>query len=292
VIRAFVLTALLLLPYGAVAFSAPLDPSSFAYDNSVALKVTYGSSATKDGVSLREVSFESTTRHTITGVLVPGVGKGPFAPVLWVHWLGDPPTTNHTEFESDAIALAKRGVTSLLIDAMWSQPHWFNKVRSTETDYRDSIAQVVDLRRSLDVLLAQPNVDSSRLAYVGHDFGSMYGAVLAGVDPRPQWYVLLAGTTTFSEWYLLGKKPKNVDAYVAQMAPLDPLPYLTRAKAKGYLFQFSSHDEYVTNEKELQYFGAAPLPRGMFVYDVDHSMATQAATRDRIAWLTDKLGLR
>ena len=47
---------------------------------------------------------------------------------------------------------------------------------------------------------AHPQIDEARLAYVAHDFGAMYGAVLAGVDPRPQWYVLMAGTPVFSDW--------------------------------------------------------------------------------------------
>ena len=47
-----------------------------------------------------------------------------------------------------------------------------------------------DLRRALDVLLAQPGVDPKRIAYVGHDFGAMYGAVLAGVDRRVSVWAL------------------------------------------------------------------------------------------------------
>lgn len=270
--------------------AAPLDSSSFSA-SPLPVHFAFGASSSREGVRMRALSFSSPTGHTVTGLLVYGNGRGRHAPILWVHWLGEPATTNHTEFMNDAIALAKRGATSLLLDAPWAKPHWFSQLRTTDTDYTDSVAEIVDLRRALDVLLAQPNVDASKLAYVGHDFGSMYGAVLSGVDPRPQWYVLMAGTTTFSEWFLLGKKPADVAAYVAKMEPLDPLPYLTRGRARGYLFQFSAHDEYVTREKELQFFEAAPLPRAMYLYDVDHSLATPLATHDRLAWLADRLEL-
>ena len=286
VLSLFVLCAALVAPSSA----APLDSSSFSA-SPLPVRFAFGASSSREGVRMRALSFSSPTGHTVTGLLVYGNGRGRHAPILWVHWLGEPATTNHTEFMNDATALAKRGATSLLLDAPWAKPHWFSQLRTTDTDYTDSVAEIVDLRRALDVLLAQPNVDASRLAYVGHDFGSMYGAVLSGVDPRPQWYVLMAGTTTFSEWFLLGKKPADVAAYVAKMEPLDPLPYLTRGRARGYLFQFSAHDEYVTREKELQFFEAAPLPRAMYLYDVDHSLATPLATHDRLAWLTDRLEL-
>jgi hypothetical protein len=119
----------------------------------------------------------------------------------------------------------------------------------------------------------------------------MYGALLAGIDQRAQSYVLMAGTTTFSEWYLLGEKPADVQAYIAQMTPLDPTKYLAQSKANAFYFQFSAHDRYVTPEHELQFFQAAPLPRTMSVYDVDHSLSTPNASRDRLAWLTEKLRL-
>ncbi len=76
--------------------------------------------------------------------------------VLWVHWLGEPATTNHTEFLADARALAARGVVSLLVDMPWSQPNWFESVRKPETDYDDVVAQVVTLRRALDCLSGCP----------------------------------------------------------------------------------------------------------------------------------------
>ena len=151
---------------------------------------------------------------------------------------------------------------------------------------------MIDLRRSLDALLHEPDVDASRVAYVGHDFGAMYGAVLSGVETRPQWYVLMAGTTSFSNWYLLGKKPDDVPAFVAQMAPLDPGPFLARSAAKGFLMQFSAKDFYIAPVEERAFAANVPKPiRTVKFYDVDHSMAIPAATKDRLDWLYEKLGV-
>jgi predicted esterase len=317
VFRALVLAAsLFCASFPPAACADPLDASQFVYDASAPLDVHVVSSGVRDGVQSRIVTFASTGgRIGRAEILAPQQASGMSGGVLFVHWLGDPATTNHTEFEPDAYALAKRGATCVLIDAMWStvwwpkDRDWFTQIRSTDTDYANSIDQVLDLRRALDLLQAQPGVDRNRIAYVGHDFGAMYGAVLAGVDPRPRWYVLMAGTTSFSEWYLLGRQPADKAAYIAQMAPLDPLPYLSRSHAQGFFFQFATIDRYITPEKETAFFSATmppcgyqrgvasydngPTPCGMILYpDADHSLSVPDAMKDRLEWLGQRLFAR
>jgi pimeloyl-ACP methyl ester carboxylesterase len=281
----------------AKAPAAPLPVSAFDYapmafsSDSISRDAGDG---TMRGVVTYNVGNRTQTAEIIAPKAVPGAGKASPPGVLFVHWLGDAATTNHTEFEADAIALAKRGAVCVLLDAMWSTTvpgngnDWFEKGRTTKTDYANSIRQVIDLRRALDLLLSE-NVDPKRIAYVGHDFGSMYGAVLAGVDTRPSYYVLMAGNPSFSNWYLLGKKPADVPAFVKQMEPLDPMPYLARATAKAFLFQFATHDDYITNPDAMAFAAAAPLPRGVFLYNTDHALKVPDAAADRIAWLETRL---
>ena len=266
-------------------FAAALAASAFAYTPSGTLNAHSG---TENGVAVDRFTFAD-RRYGFDGVIVHGTGSGKHPGVLFVHWLGDEKTSNTSEFHDEQLVLAKRGVTSLAVNAPWSRGDWFDKVRTPATDYQDSIDEVARLRVALDILERVPGVDTNRIAYVGHDFGAMYGAVLAGVDPRPKWYVLMAGTTSFAQWFLLGVKPPDVAAYTAQMAPLDPPAYLARSTARAFLFQFSSHDHYITAEQETQFFAAAPLPKAMALYDVDHSMKTAAAEDDRTAWLLEKL---
>jgi dienelactone hydrolase len=290
---AFAATAIALLLGGGVARAAALPASAFAY-TPIPLDVHVVSTAAAGGVRTSIVTFASTPQRRVSAETVAPVSGANQPGILFVHWLGDAPTTNHREFERDAHVLARRGITCVLLDASWSTvttngADWFFKVRSTSTDYANSIAQVIDLRRGLDLLVAQPNVDPDRIAYVGHDFGSMYGAVLAGVDPRPRFYVLMAGVPSFATWFLLGKAPADVPAYRAEMAPLDPPLYLGRATAKGFMFQFAAHDEFVTAEHANAFFTAAPLPRAMFVYDAKHDLDIPLARADRIAWLSQRL---
>lgn len=59
-----------------------------------------------------------------------------------------------------------------------------------EMDRQAEIHAVVDLRRGIDLLLARPDVDPRRLAYVGHSYGAQWGAILSAVDKRIKTAVL------------------------------------------------------------------------------------------------------
>ena len=120
----------------------------------------------------------------------------------------------------------------------------------------------------------------------------MVGALLAGVDRRPRYYVLMAATPKFSDWYLLGKTIPDRAAYVARIAPLDTLAALEHSRAKAYLFQFSSVDKYVSAADARAFFEAAPMPRGVYYYDTEHSLHIPAAFDDRQNWLVDQLFTR
>lgn len=284
--RAVVLFATLALSFGAASAKGLYD-----YEPSKTGPVTYGPERTlAAGVTARSIEYQSASGQKVTGEIISGTASRPQPGVLFVHWLGEPATTNHTEFEGDATALAAQGVTSILIDTMWSAPKWFRHMGSSvDGDTKETIDQVIDMRTALDVLLAQKNVDAGRIAFVGHDFGAMLGALMASADTRPQYWVYLAGNPVLTNWYTLGKTSPTHDQYVAAMAKFDVLAALRSSKPKAVLLQFSAHDEYVTQDEATTFFNAAPLPRGAFFYDIDHSLATPQAFKDRQAWLKSQL---
>jgi predicted esterase len=230
-------------------------------------------------------------KDVVRGRFVESDGGRLHPGVLFVHWLGDPKTTNLTEFLPEALALARdSGVTSLLIDTMWAKPDWFEKGRTTQTDYDDSLRQVAQLRGALDALAERAKVDAMNLAFVGHDFGAMYGAVLAGFDHRPRYFVFIAGVPTFAEWYLLGAKPADEAAYVRQMTPLDPVAYLPESTGSDYLYQFALKDRYVPLPKARAFFDASPGPKTLAFYTDDHGVRSNLAVADRLHWLEERLG--
>jgi dienelactone hydrolase len=284
------LTLALLPVLSATLVQAP--PALFDYDTSRPLQIAETSRREEGAALIREITYAtltgSTNAATIVGPRLPAAAPSPA--ILFVHWYGPPaPTSNRTQFVPDAVALASGGVTSLLIDTPWSLPAYF-RTRTRAEDYSRSVQQVRDLRRALDVLAAQPRIDRRRVAYVGHDFGAMYGTLAAAVDPRVTHFVFMAGTASFSDWFLYGPKLEGEarERFIKELAPLDPVVWLAKLRVP-LLMQFADADEHVSTARRDQLQAAAPRGADVRVYKAGHEL-NEEATRDRVAWL--RKGLR
>jgi len=259
----------------------------FDYDHSRPLELAASE------VALRNVSYRTLSGQRAEAIVVAPARAGRYPGVLFVHWYGEPfQTSNRTQFLPDALELARHGVASLLVDAMWSSPRWFG-TRKPADDFAASVAQVKELRRDLDLLTSLPEVDGKTIAYVGHDFGAMYGALLAAADPRPKALVFIAGTTTFSSWFLLGRKLEDAarKQVEEELAPLDPIRHIGTIGAGSLLFQFARKDEYVTAEQADALVAAAREPKAAKFYECGHEMNGQAMA-DRVEWLLKVLAPR
>jgi len=261
----------------------------FRYDDRPRITIKEISSEQRGDVTVRDVTFSPGPGREIKAYVVVPNGNGPFAGVLWVHWLGEE-KSNRTQFLDEAVELAPQGTVSLLIDAMWSAPHWFRD-RIPEKDYDNSIRQVIELRRAVDLLLSQPNVDKTRIGFVGHDYGAMYGMLMAGVDQRVNTFVFIAATQSLNDWAFLGPQPKSKAAYLKQNSNLELTDYLRQIRNASKLFQFGKADFYVSQADAAVLFAAATEPKERKMYDASHKMELKDIVRDRREWLVKQLRL-
>ena len=270
---------------------AAVQRDPFRYDQSQPVNMEEKSSEDHGDVTVHDLRFNDVSRQSMTAYMIVPQGKGPFAAVLYVHWLGGTDTSNRTEFLNEAEEVARHGAVALLVDMPWSVPGWFSH-RNMQDDYDFSIRQVQNLRRAIDVLARQGNVDSKRIAYVGHDFGATYGAILLGVEPRIRYAVLMAGTPILSDWFLLGTdiQSEQRDAYVKKMAPLDPANFLGKAKSVPVLLQFATKDKFIPKDKAESFASAVSEPKEFHWYEAEHELNSQATT-ERITWLETQLKL-
>jgi cephalosporin-C deacetylase-like acetyl esterase len=234
------------------------------------------------------------TRNAATLVTPAAAGTGARPAILFLHWYGPPdPSSNRTQYLPEAVELAGSGVVSLLVDTPWSKERWF-ATRDSAKDYEFTVQVEKDVRRALDVLLAQPNLDRSRIAVVGHDFGAMWGALAVANDARVTHFVYAAGTRSFTDWYLYTPKRDGADrdAFVAKLAPLDPIAYLPKVAPRPVLLQFGTRDEHVTNETATAQAEAAKDPKTVKIYqNAGHELTFQARV-DRLAWLREQFKIK
>ena len=269
-----------------------MDHSQFEYAQDSSLDVRPVGRRDSDGIVVSELTFETSLGQRRAAYLVHPEGDGTFPVILYVHWYEPAEAdSNRTQFLEEAQTMAKRGAMSLLIETMWSDREWFLK-RVQADDYRMSVEQVIELRRAMDLLIEQPGADPERFAYVGHDFGAMYGVVAGSVDPRPTCYILMAGTPCFPDWFLyypqLGGAER--DAFIDEMTSLDPVGHVGRLSPAPVLFQFGSNDPHVPVERAETFFDAAREPKEVLWYEVGHELNDEAR-QDRTAWLCRRLAV-
>jgi pimeloyl-ACP methyl ester carboxylesterase len=275
----------------------------FDYDASQPLDVQQKVVRESEGIKVYDITYASPRGGRVTGFLVVPPGMGPFAGVVFGHW----GPGNRTEFLPEALLYAEAGAVSVMIDYPWTRPApWRRNVSETnppEQD-RETYAQaVVDLRRAIDLLLARPNVDPKRIAYVGHSYGAQWGAILCAVDRRLKTAVLAGGTPDMAAVWLESTDPaleefrKNVGMekirkYIAVNSALDAIRFVPYAAPIPLLFQFARFEQYFNEAAMNRYFAAASQPKQVRWYDTGHDLNDVQALLDRAAWLEKHLAIR
>lgn len=215
---------------------------------------------------------------------------GSAAGIVWFHWLetGDP-TSNRTEFLSEASALADKGVVSVLVDGQFP---WHDTPVSADHDVAAVQNDADMVKQAVELLRSNSAVDQSRIALVGHDFGAMYSSVVFGEDRTISALVMMAPTARWADWFLpYWPHEDDPDAYQAVMKPLDPVTELKRANDRPVLLQFATEDVYVSQETAQEITNAAGGGAERKDYETDHSLKIAAVSADRDAWLAQILAL-
>lgn len=257
--------------------AAVKSPSPFAYDSSAPLSVRVVSTVREGAAIVKDIVYVSGER-TISAYLVAPAAQEANArrpSVLFAHQLER--EVSREEFLSEAKALAERGVVSLLPAGFFP---WSIQPAGVGLDRQLVIEQVITLRRGLDLLLGEAQVDPTRVAFVGHDFGAMYGMLMAGADRRAKTFVLLAPTNRFADWFGYSYPGAYQPAYRRGMKDLDPETWAARAAPSYLYFQFGRNDRFVDVAVARRLYSKAKKPKFIKIYRADHNLnATARAAR-------------
>jgi cephalosporin-C deacetylase-like acetyl esterase len=273
----------------------------FAYEQSLPLDVREAGVEDKGGASVHDISYASPKGGRVSAYLVvPSVGKGKFAGVIFMHGR---PGSRHT-FLSEALSLAKAGAVSLLIDAPFSRAgeskrDFDPKVTRPQDDLNIYIQTVVDLRRGVDLLLSRGRVDPNRIGFIGHSYGAHSGAVLAALEKRIKAFVIMAGSPSLTEFLRTSTIPAIVETrnsltqeqrenYFSTLALVDPINYIGHVRPSALFLQFGKKDSFPTEEKAALYAKAASSPKLVKTYDAGHELNDEAR-RDRARWLRKQI---
>jgi dienelactone hydrolase len=248
----------------------------FAYDKARPLNVDLqpDSSRSQPGTTVETISYAYGDDKTASGYLVTPEGDGPFPVVVYAPgW-----TTDVSMYFDDAAALAKKGFAGLLLQEAPSLRCW---TFDPEIDCRGVIDNVTQERRGLDVLHTLPQIDTTRIGFVGWSNGAhLLGGVMAGVDERVKAYALIGMARPATNYAGLGSPvPKGAkgDRIRAQLALWDPVSYLGHSGETAFLFINGDGDVNAMRDAKA-FMAAAPRPKAWKVYDGGHALTPEAAT--------------
>jgi dienelactone hydrolase len=273
----------------------------FDYDKSATLDVKEISVEQRGDIAIHDISYVSPKGGRVPAYLVVPKGTGPFAAVIWGHWYWEnSPMRNRKEFLDEAVALAHSGVVSLLTDGPVARPgHIENREPLNDQQADDLVQQIEDMRRGIDLLAVRKDVDSKRIAYVGHSYNATVGGFLSGIDRRFKAFVLMAGglsdevdmKTKEYETYRQKIGPERFDAFVAKYTWLDPGKFVSHAAPAVVFMQYATQEKYLTPEGARQYAAIVSEPKRFKLYDAPHALNAQAR-RDRLAFLSEQLRVK
>jgi dienelactone hydrolase len=261
----------------------------YDYDLSAPFDVQEVKSEEKDGATVHDLSYAGPNAR-ITAFLVVPDGEGPFPAVLF---MPGAPGARFT-FYSEAIALANRGIVSLLPDPPYARPPIQDVVEFKPSDKDGIVQEIVEMRRGIDFLLSRGEVDPSRLGYVGFSWGASLGADFAAVERRVGSFVLMSAIPRLSEDMRRLAEERGVTgdlaAYAKAMDQIDAVNYLPHAAPSALFLQFGSQDTRPSPKQGREVESAASSPKQAKWYEGGHELNDQAE-KERDDWLAERLGV-
>ena len=290
------------LPAPVVAQSpARTSPSAspFAYDVRTPPAWRDSLIRSADGVEEYAISFASPLGGRVTGKMFRPTGSVPankYAAILFGH--GAP--GNSDNLGPRGVYFARKGAIVVGIDAAFARRNPRDPLSFTVRDSVEQVQTIADFRRLVDILSSRPDVDTTRLAYVGISYGGAMGAVLAGVEPRIAAYVLAVGDLGFVAHFrepngTLGGPLTDIpaaqrDRWVAAMEPVSGTTYFPGADGAKLFLQSNTQDEAVLPHVARSFHAAAPRGTRIKWYESGHRL-TAAHYLDQLVFLNERIGL-
>jgi uncharacterized protein len=263
----------------------------FEYDGEASLDIQEVSSRIEDGLSVIEITYASPQGGRVPATLLVPQGTGPFAGLVMQRSM-------ELEF---GMRYAHYGAVVIYVDPPSFRPQDGGPrgiLTFTAQDREEQIQLIIDLRRAIDLLVARPDVDPERVAYLGVSYGGAMGGLLAGIEHRLQAYVLIVGDGGFvthetnpeNRTMPLNEFLKEYGAWIEAMWPIEPIHYVSHASPAPLLFQNAVRDQYVNVGDALRYQDTAGEPKRVIWYDSEHWPLPDKVIRDGARWLQPFIG--
>ena len=267
----------------------------FDYDAESPVLVSETSVQHENKYTVHDISYPSPKGGNVNSYLLFPDGAGPFAGIILMHGSSGS-RESLLPFAKDLVLTGAVVLTIHGPDARIKNRDW---IHFTPQDREEQIQLIIDLRRGVDVLTAQPGVDAARIGYIGYSYGAAMGGLLAGVEPRIKAYGLMVGDGGLVNHFTDGDRPiggfQSVpaaarDVWLEAMEPIEPIHFVSHASPSALFFQNARRDTLVSEADALAYQAAGSEPKRVEWYDSGHALPTPAYF-DMVNWLEEQIGI-
>lgn len=269
---------------GLAAIGGPV----FAQDGPFGSSVTVVGTSVKPGAVVYDLQWPARRAKwkTVSAwLVVPTAPQGPG--IVFFHQLGQ--QRDRGQFLPEALLWAEKGVSSLLING---HAPWEEGWKGTPEDAEMIDAQLAEVEDAVGVLSRVPGSDPSRFAFVGHDYGAMFGALLYPKSSLFSAYVFIAPAAEFADWIFYANREAAQDKprYTRGLGGRDPLVALDGPARFPLLFQYANNDGFVSaaNAQKLTQVAQGAVVKN---YTASHNSVADKGREDRRQWLLPLLGL-
>jgi len=255
----------------------------FAYDQRPLDAAVEQADTTEDWVRER-VSFTAAygAERVPAYLYLPRRGTPPFQTVVFFPGSGVLFQRSYSTSGNPPFDYVVKSGRAVLLPVYWGT---FERNRNIPTDqpdttaaYRDRVVYWArDFRRSVDYVVSRPDLDSTRIGFMGYSWGGRLGPLLVALEPRVKVAVL----------YVAGLKLQR------SLPEVDPFNYLSRVRvpvlmANGrYDFFFPIETSQIPLYRLL---GTPPDQKRHVVYDGSHFVPRAMLVPEVVDWLDRWLG--
>ncbi len=249
---------------------------------------------TEEGV--QHVIYESPVRGFVTAYLIEPASDGPLPVAIYLH----PSDGGITKQIDEARQLAGQGYVVMLIDSPKVRPDaWrISEDHAIPNHNRDIYRQqVIDVRRGIDLLAQQPNVDASSISIIGKNIGGGFAGILSGVEDRVGTFVIQAAIPELGKFWPTMAHPvadsmreqvgqERLEEHALETAVTDALNYVDLRTDKRVLYQWGEHDDWFSPEQAQEMVTRTTGEVTSIWYDEGHDLMSPDVVRDYVRWLT------
>jgi len=266
----------------------PAAVSAFRYDASAPLAYRNAGRINRPyPIAVDDVSY-AVPGGRVDGYLALPPGKARVPAVIYLHGSGE----NRERFLLPAVWAAGRRAVGMTLTLPSSNsgapPSGLTPAQALTRDRQIFAADVIAVRRAVDLLSGLPQVDPKRIGLVGWSLGARVAAVTAGAEPRIRAAVLMSGGSLPVSAYV-AQAPASLRSQVrSSLTQIDPLRWIAKARPGAVMLQDGRSDEIVPRPALLALARAAPRRSVLRWYPAGHELNAQAYF-DQLAFLQKKL---